>query len=86
MFPEDIQNRARNALSPIHMLNETIRQLLKSDIKSPEFLESYNWLKTSDICDKVDKSIKKLILLAKGADTKIDDETFDIEKFIKNEE
>lgn len=85
MFPEDIQNRARNALSPIQFLNDVVKELLTldKDNKSSKYIELYDLLKESNICSKVDKSIDKIILLAKGSDLKINDKTFDIESFIK---
>ena len=80
---EDIQNRVRNALSPINTINEIVRQLLLTQLDSAEFYKIIEYLKETNICDRVDESINKIIKYAHVADIKINDETFDIEKYIK---
>lgn len=77
--PEDIQNRVRNAVCPIQVLHDIIQEAInnKSNI-------DWNYIIDSKLLHTVQKSIDKLIVLAKAADSKINDETFDIEYYIKN--
>ena len=81
---EDIQNRAKNALSPIQILNDIINEIIvKYNTDYNECIDLFKFLIKSNITNHVQKSIDKLILLAKAADMKINDETFDIESYIK---
>jgi len=81
---EDIQNRAKNALSPIQILNDIVNEIIvKYNTDYNECIDSFKFLIKSNITNRVQKSIDKLILLAKAADMKINDETFDIESYIK---
>lgn len=81
---EDIQNRAKNALSPIQILNDIINEIIvKYNTDYNESIDLFKFLIKSNITNHVQKSIDKLILLAKAADMKINDENFDIESYIK---
>ena len=81
---EDIQNRAKNALSPIQILNDIVNEIIvKYNTDYNESIDLFKFLIKSNITNHVQKSIDKLILLAKAADMKINDETFDIESYIK---
>ena len=81
---EDIQNRAKNALSPIQILNDIVNEIIvKYNTDYNESIDLFKFLIKSNITNQVQKSIDKLILLAKAADMKINDETFDIESYIK---
>lgn len=82
--PEDIQNRVRNALGPIQTLHDVVEQLIVCYGNDEKFVKDWNWLIKSNLIEHVQQSIDKLILLAKAADTKIDDKMFCVEDFIKN--
>ena len=82
--PEDIQNRVRNALGPIQTLHDVVEQLIKCYGNDEKFIKDWNWLIKSNLTERVQQSIDKLILLAKAADTKIDDKMFCVEDFIKD--
>ena len=82
--PEDIQNRVRNTLGPIQTLHDVVEQLIEHYGNDEKFTKDWNWLIKSNLTERVQQSIDKLILLAKAADTKIDDKMFCVEDFIKD--
>ena len=82
--PEDIQNRVRNTLGPIQTLHDIAEQLIMCYGNDEKFVKDWNWLIKSNLTERVQQSIDKLILLAKAADTKIDDKMFCVEDFIKD--
>ena len=82
--PEDIQNRVRNTLGPIQTLHDVVEQLIMHYGNDEKFAKYWNWLIKSNLTEHVQQSIDKLILLAKAADTKIDDKMFCVEDFIKD--
>lgn len=82
--PEDIQNRVRNTLGPIQTLHDVVEQLIACYGNDEKFVKDWNWLIKSNLIEHVQQSIDKLILLAKAADTKIDDKMFCVEDFIKD--
>lgn len=82
--PEDIQNRVRNALGPIQTLHDVAEQLIMCYGNDEKFVKDWNWLIKSNLIEHVQQSIDKLILLAKAADIKIDDNMFCVEDFIKD--
>ena len=82
--PEDIQNRVRNTLGPIQTLHDVVEQLIMCYDNDEKFTKDWNWLIKSNLIERVQQSIDKLILLAKAADIKIDDKMFCVEDFIKD--
>ena len=82
--PEDIQNRVRNALGPIQTMHDVVEQLIAHHAHDEKFVKDWNWLIKSNLIERVQQSIDKLILLAKAADIKIDDKMFCVEDFIKD--
>lgn len=80
---EDIQNRVRNTLGSIQTLHDICEILVSEDADSEKSTQIYNYLVKSDIIKNTQASINKLIILAKAADMKIDDENFSIEDYIK---
>ena len=82
--PEDIQNRVRNTLGPIQTLHDIVEQLIMRYDNDEKFAKDWNWLIKSNLTERVQQSIDTLILLAKAADTKIDDKMFCVEDFIKD--
>lgn len=82
MQPEDVQNRVRNILCPIQLLNDIVKILVGTDADSEEAVDTFNYLVKSDLPNKVDKSINKLIKMSEAIDIKINDPYFDIEKYM----
>lgn len=80
--PEDIQNRVRNALSTIQTLTYICEILQNNDSNSKIFSQALDLLKRLEIAELSQKSINKLIVLAKAADMKINDKTFCVEDYI----
>ena len=71
MLVENIQNRVRNKLGPIQILNDICDLTLKGT-------NSLEYIKTSNIVDIVQQSIQDLIDIAAECDKKIDDESYDV--------
>lgn len=82
MQPEDVQNRVRNILCPIKLLNDIVKILVGTDADSEEAVDAFNYLVKSDLPNKVDQSINKLIKMGEAIDIKINDSSFDIEKYM----
>ena len=80
--PEDIQNRIRNALSPIQTLKDICNVIFKSN-NEEVINDTYSYIKNSNVLEAVQRSIDKIILIAQACDKKINDKTFDIEYYIK---
>lgn len=82
MQPEDVQNRVRNILCSIKLLNDIVKILVGTDADSEEAVDAFNYLVKSDLPNKVDQSINKLIKIGEAIDLKINDSSFDIEKYM----
>ena len=82
--PEDIQNRVRNTLGPIQTLHDLVEQMIGLDADDNKSVKLYDYLVKSDLIKNAQKSIDKLIVLAKAADMKINDKMFCVEDFIKD--
>lgn len=80
--PEDIQNRVRNALGTIQTLTDICEILKNNDVNSKMFGQALDLLKRLEITKLSQKSINKLIVLAKAADMKINDKMFCVEDYI----
>ena len=82
MQPEDVQQRVRNILCPIQLLNDIVKILVGTDADSEEAVDAFNYLVKSDLSNKVDQSINRLIKMSEVIDFKINDPSFDIEKYM----
>jgi len=81
---ENIQNRVRNTVGPLQTLIDIVESLKGLDADDEQSLILYNYLLNSDIEKNAKNSLNKLLILANAADIKINDNNFDIEKFIKD--
>ena len=79
---ENVENRIRNTLGSIQTLRDISKMLMSNDSDSKNAVIAYDYLVKSNICDTVQAAIEKIILIAKACDQKIDDENFDVEKYI----
>lgn len=82
MYPEDIQNRVRNAVSPIQVLKDICDNLVNSSDEK-NLNDTYKYLKNSNLLEATQRSIDKLIVIARACDSKINDKNFNIESYIK---
>ena len=80
--PENIENRVRNTLGPIQTLHDIAQEIVGLDADTIESVRAYEFLVHSDLIKNAQKSIDRLILLAKAADMKINDKTFCVEDYI----
>lgn len=80
--PENIENRVRNTLGPIQTLRDIAAEIVGLDADTIESIRAYEYLVNSDLIKNAQKSIDKLILLARAADKKLADPMFNIEKYI----
>ena len=80
--PENIENRVRNTLGPIQTLHDIATEIVGLDADTIESVRAYEYLVNSDLIKNAQKSIDKLILLARAADKKLADPTFNIEEYI----
>jgi len=77
---EDIQNRVRNHLSSIKNLICIVNDLVNADETKKALLFSY--INNSKICSVAENDLNWFISLGKALDIKINDCTFEIEKYI----
>lgn len=82
--PENIENRVRNTLGSIQTLHDVVEQMISLDADDEQSVKLYNWLVKSDLIKNAQKSIDKLILLAKATDKRLNDPMFNIEEYIEN--
>lgn len=80
--PENIENRVRNTLGSIQTLHDIVEQMIGLDADDNKSVKLYDYLVKSDLIKNAQKSIDKLILLARAADKKLADPTFNIEEYI----
>ena len=80
--PENIENRVRNTLGPIQTLHDIVEQMIGFDADDNKSVKLYDYLVKSDLIKNAQKSIGKLILLARASDMKLNDPMFNIEKYI----
>lgn len=80
--PENIENRVRNTLGPIQTLHDIVEQMIGLDSDDNKSVKLYDYLVKSDLIKNAQKSIDKLILLARASDKKLADPTFNIEEYI----
>lgn len=80
--PENIENRVRNTLGPIQTLHDIVGQMIGLDADDNKSVKLYDYLVKSDLIKNTQKSIDKLILLARASDKKLADPTFNIEEYI----
>ena len=80
--PENIENRVRNTLGSIQTLHDIVEQMIGLDADDNKSVKLYDYLVKSDLIKNAQKSIDKLILLARASDKKLADPTFNIEEYI----
>lgn len=80
--PENIENCVRNTLGPIQTLHDIVEQMIGLDADDNKSVKLYDYLVKSDLIKNAQKSIDKLILLARASDKKLADPTFNIEEYI----
>lgn len=79
---EDIQNRVRNHLSSITTLINVVRDLIGNDDEKKSILLPY--IKRNDLCSIAERDVNWFISLGRAMDEKINDNSFDVENYIKN--
>lgn len=81
--PENIENRVRNTLGPLQTLHNICQMMVGEDADSKNSVKLFEHLVNSDLIKNAQKSIDKLILLARASDKKLADPTFNIEEYIE---